>query len=72
MGSAKAALLSLLPDEQAQAVARHNTVSAVVQHKDIATTIDVLAPGVGPYAPGRYLSANRQACLSTFSSYKQR
>ncbi|MFH5035995.1 hypothetical protein ACOY9F_26575 [Citrobacter portucalensis] len=45
----KAALLSLLPDEQAQAVARLAYGLGRSTTQDIATTIDILAPELGPY-----------------------
>nr|UKE83978.1 hypothetical protein KXZ65_00195 [Pectobacterium sp. PL152] len=45
----KAALLSLLPDEQAQAVARLAYGLGRNTAQDIATTVDVLAPELGPY-----------------------
>jgi len=45
----KAALLSLLPDEQAQAVARLAYGLGRSTAQDIATTIDALAPELGPY-----------------------
>lgn len=45
----KAALLSLLPDEQAQAVARLAYGLGRKPAQDIATTVDVLAPELGPY-----------------------
>lgn len=45
----KAALLSLLPDEQAQAVARLAYGLGRSTTQDIATTIDALAPEFGPY-----------------------
>ncbi|HHK9244159.1 TPA: kinetochore protein, partial [Escherichia coli] len=45
----EAALLSLLPDEQAQAVARLAYSLGRSTAQDIATTIDALAPELGPY-----------------------
>lgn len=45
----KAALLSLLPNEQAQAVARLAYGLGRNTAQDIATTIDALAPELGPY-----------------------
>lgn len=45
----KAALLSLLPDEQAQAIARLAYGLGRNTAQDIATTIDALAPELGPY-----------------------
>lgn len=49
MGSAKNSATLLLPDEQAQAVSRLAYGLGRNTAQDIATTVDVLAPELGPY-----------------------